>query len=534
MAAKRRHRAPAEALRPGSGKVVRAGTRRDGRRGEEAGANGGSGDPRAFFAIALVIVGAGLVLRVIGLGHREFWHDEFCSLRYARAPEGTIRALRAGGNPPLYFLSLRGWMALFGASERAVRALSVLFSVASIGALGLWLRSLGLARRTVLWPMALASVTPLHLFYAREARGYSLVLLLVCLMLWSFCEALRRGGARWWSLHGALCLLGFYTHNLLVPFLAALWMAAGLRRAPRRAWAGLLAAHGAALALYAPWAVIAAGQAASGQARWIARFWEAYPPLLAIPRSLLAFGVGGPIPAYIAWPSPAPWISWLSALFFGAATLSALAAPASAARTPDGARKVAATSVGRRAIRELLVFLLAPLAGLWIASILTQPLYVVGRYDLVALPAFLGLTGVGLAELQKRLAQRLGPPSVAIPAAGVAILAAGALVPRYRADAAPDARPLARRADLLASAARPDDLIVSVDLAASNVLFLSRERGLPSKVATFPPEILAHWGWFNAEESAARGAAALRAEGRPSWESRDGPIRARACGCFRT
>jgi hypothetical protein len=91
-----------------------------------------------------------------------------------------------------------------------------------------------------------------------------------------------------------------------------------------------------------------------------------------------------------------------------------------------------------------------------------------------------------------------------------------------------------RRADLLAGAAHAEDLIVSVDLAASNVLFLARERGIPAKVATFPPEILAHWGWFNAEESAARGSDALRAEAAGSWKSSDGRIRARASGCFLT
>jgi len=53
---------------------------------------------------------------------------------------------------------------------------------------------------------------------------------------------------------------------------------------------------------------------------------------------------------------------------------------------------------------------------------------------------------------------------------------------------------------------------VSLDLAASNVLFLTRERKIGAKVVTFPAEILRHWGWFNAEESVARGAYALTEE----------------------
>src|SRR5882672_11280617 len=60
--------------------------------------------PGAPWIAALAILAGGVVLRCIGLGHREFWHDEYCSMLYATAPEGTLRALRVGGNPPLYFL----------------------------------------------------------------------------------------------------------------------------------------------------------------------------------------------------------------------------------------------------------------------------------------------------------------------------------------------------------------------------------------------------------------------------------------------
>lgn len=469
---------------------------------------------RAGIAMACVspaILAGAVVLRCVGIGHREFWHDEYCSLLYATAPEGTLQALRVGGNPPLYFLILRSWMGLFGTGEVPVRALSAVFSTASIGALGLWLRSLALPRRSILWSMTLASITPLHLFYAREARGYALLLLILALALWSYTEALRRGSRAWWALHGVFCLLGFYTHNLLVPLIVAFWLSAAIRRAGRRAWCGMLAAHGAALALYVPWMSVAAGQAASGQTRWIVKFWQSYPPLLAIPRSLLAFGVGGPIPIYIAWPSPAQPIVWLSGAFFAAMLLIALTLRGGVTRSGDGPGPGDERSGSARG--DLLVFLVAPLLGLWIASVLAQPIYVVGRYDLIALPAFLGLAGVGIGELQRGLSRSTGAAAaVAVPAAILAVLAMGAILPRFRADAAPDSRPNTRRADLLASVVGPEDLIVSHDLAASNVLFLTRQRRIAAKVVTFPAEILGHWGWFNADESMGRGTGALTEE----------------------
>jgi hypothetical protein len=448
----------------------------------------------SILVIAVLAVGA--VLRCIGLGHRELWHDEYCSLLYATAPEGTLRALRAGGNPPLYFLLLRAWMGAFGTGETAVRALSVVFSTAAIGSLGLWLRSLELPRRAVLWAMTLAAVTPLHLFYAREGRSYAVVLFLIGLGAWTFTEALRCGSGGWWAFHGAVCLAGFYTHNLLVPLIAVFWIVAWRWGADRRAWTLMLAAHAGALALYAPWIATLAGQAGSGQERWILPFWRSYPPALAIPRSLLAFGVGGPIPTYIAWPSPDTRIAWLSGGFFAVVALFALL-------------KREDRQEGRRAVAVLVIFLLLPLIGLWFVSVLYKPIYIVGRYDIVALPAFLGLMGIGIDALQKlnfgTRTRWAFTPSTVIPVIVLPVLVVGALLPRYTLDARPDARPNRERADLLARFVAPGDLLVAHDLAASNVLFLTRERKIDARLATFPPEILAHWGWFNADESLARG-----------------------------
>ena len=45
---------------------------------------------------------------------------------------GIFEALRHDGHPPLYYLLLHGWMSVFGQSDNAVRALSGLFSVATL------------------------------------------------------------------------------------------------------------------------------------------------------------------------------------------------------------------------------------------------------------------------------------------------------------------------------------------------------------------------------------------------------------------
>jgi len=52
-------------------------------------------------------------------------------------------------------------------------------------------------------------------------------------------------------------------------------------------------AHVVALAAYTPWFVLIATQPKSSALEWIMPLWRTTPPMLAIPRSLEAFGIGG-------------------------------------------------------------------------------------------------------------------------------------------------------------------------------------------------------------------------------------------------
>jgi len=75
-----------------------------------------------------------LVLRVLAVGHHSFWYDEAESVRFInyRFAELALGARHDNGSPPFYFLLLKPWAALFGESESALRALSVVFGVASV------------------------------------------------------------------------------------------------------------------------------------------------------------------------------------------------------------------------------------------------------------------------------------------------------------------------------------------------------------------------------------------------------------------
>jgi len=113
-------------------------------------------------------------------------------------------------------LSLGGWRALAKpelrfASERAVRLPAFAFGIAAIGALAWCLWRVGLP-----WAAGFAaiflSIHPWHLRYASEARGYSLLLLCMPLILGAMVAVLHRGTWKRWIAFGLLEVIVFWVH----------------------------------------------------------------------------------------------------------------------------------------------------------------------------------------------------------------------------------------------------------------------------------------------------------------------------------
>ena len=88
--------------------------------------------------LAPLAVGS-LVLLSIVLRTRDFdvgfWIDEGLSVGIADRPLSDIpAALRLDGSPPLYYSLLHVWMAVFGTTETATHALSLVFAVLAVPA----------------------------------------------------------------------------------------------------------------------------------------------------------------------------------------------------------------------------------------------------------------------------------------------------------------------------------------------------------------------------------------------------------------
>jgi uncharacterized membrane protein len=93
-----------------------------------------TGRRRLFVPLMLAaVLLAGLMLRLQTASTRSIWFDEAWSWRMSRFPVAElIERTAADVHPPLYYLLLKAWTALFGDSPLAMRSMSALFGVLTI------------------------------------------------------------------------------------------------------------------------------------------------------------------------------------------------------------------------------------------------------------------------------------------------------------------------------------------------------------------------------------------------------------------
>lgn len=201
--------------------------------------------------LAVLLLSA-LLLRASFLGSPSLWLDEIWSIAAARLswPKLIWLILHQDSNASLYYVLLHFWVQL-GSSEAVVRSLSVLLGVISIPVLyrlgyELYGRPVGLVASSFL------IVSKLHVEQSQDARGYSLVVLLVLLSSLSFVRCIEKPSAKSWFAYAIFSGLALYAHvfALLVPVSHA----ASLLFLRRRQvdWRGVFASAGGILAFLVP------------------------------------------------------------------------------------------------------------------------------------------------------------------------------------------------------------------------------------------------------------------------------------------
>ena len=173
-------------------------------------------DARRRDTVLLVaIIAIGAALRMLHLGAPSFWLDEALSVDFARLPWPRFVQLMQTRelNMLPYYLLLRAWIHL-GTAEWIVRSLSVICSITTLPILyRLGVRLFGVRVGQI--GVTLLALHPYHIRFAQEARGYSLMVLLVTastLLLVRATESSTRHPVGMWAAYVATSVLAAYTH----------------------------------------------------------------------------------------------------------------------------------------------------------------------------------------------------------------------------------------------------------------------------------------------------------------------------------
>jgi 4-amino-4-deoxy-L-arabinose transferase-like glycosyltransferase len=427
-------------------------------------------------------------LHLFGQSQRPLWLDEACTywtVHRAGALD-LIRGVGTDGTPPLHFLIVSAVTAAFGFDEIVLRLPSLIAGICLVPAVFVVARGFG-GWRTGVIAAALTAMSPLVDYYSVEARSYAILQLETVAAIHAASRAFDAPGeARWWALLSAILALQLWTNSYAVFLLPVPVLVAILTAAPSARTAIAARAAGAsalAFLLWIPWLVQAVTTLGAGVADWIRPFWIATPPWAAIPRSLEVFGFGGAYPPYLGYLAQAPAARGLSlALGLG---LLLVAAIAPRARSPR--------SGGGRGTLLLFAFLFVPLVGAWIYSVAAEPLYLVGRYDTMVLPAFLILLAIGLDRIFDWRAW-LGA-GIAAALTGLAALSLStAMGPPEVTDTLD-----IMAGQVLGRDAAPRDLVVSTGSRQAVTAYYAERGGYRGAFTAFPAEMAEHPGWFSAD-----------------------------------
>ncbi|HWC02040.1 MAG TPA: glycosyltransferase family 39 protein [Methylomirabilota bacterium] len=442
---------------------------------------------RAAWLALAAILAASAAVRFVALGAEDLWLDEARTVAVAQHEWlDLVGALAQDNKPPLYYAAVHAWLRGFGESEAALRSLSALFGVLTVALCFAFGRDL-LGTRGAIVAAMLVGLTPVAVHYSREGRNYAMLMFFVLLTTWSLHRALTLA-ADWrrWALYAAALLASVATH-----YAGALVLLVGLvqvcLRPSRERWKAWAVSVGAVAVAFSPWLLVLRRQVEGigSTLSWLVPFWETYPPPVAIPLSLRAFLPGGAVPPFVGMPTLPALQPWL--VLGGLALAAILAWPG---RT-DWLHPVRGT-----ARAELLAYLFLPLAVPFAVSFV-KPVYMVGRSDVLVLPAFSLLLALAVGRLRSTAAQSV--VAAALLAACIAGLA------HYFAN---PQRTLERESfRTLAVEARDGDLLVCTDLTRPTAEYYLRRLapGVQVEFLSYPADMAKHPATIDRNAYRARG-----------------------------
>ena len=160
--------------------------------------------------LVVLLFGLAFSLRLYGIEHQNIWFDESYSWNETlrSTSQIIIHAATSDVHPPLYYVLLKFWVVLWGDSTAAMRSLSLLFTMGSMGFAYLIMKQLKNDKALLLGCLLLA-ISPYQIYFAQEIRMYSLLALLNTASVYFY---LKLADSQW---KGNLLIVGFIAATLL-------------------------------------------------------------------------------------------------------------------------------------------------------------------------------------------------------------------------------------------------------------------------------------------------------------------------------
>jgi len=373
-------------------------TRLGARNGEGASADGPG--RVNWLLVGLLLLSFGLRLWRIDV--RSIWWDESLSLYRAQRSVPYILSNRidfpgistTDHHPPRYFLLLHGFVQLCGESDLVLRFPSAAFAtliVPLLYVMGCRLRG----RRVGLLAALFGALSPFYLWYAQEARMYTMLTALgLCALyaLWRAVTEQRRSWGALFVLSAALAAATQYLYSLLLICLGILAISLWPRnRRVREEGSGKhrggMLLGGAAILLLI---LVGLGHEVRGLIPSLGHYRE-YIPLGLILRDVLnSYSLGLSVNFREVWPLD---LVFLAAFVVGIASIWT--------HPPRVTLRARGSSLSQARIAGFLAMvgtILIPVVMIWVFSLFVR-VYTNSRYAMMSSPAFYLALGLGLDAL---------------------------------------------------------------------------------------------------------------------------------------
>ncbi len=422
------------------------------------------------YVFFLGVCAIAIALRIPELSSKGLWVDEAYSVLAARLPlMEMLEKLSREATPPLYYLCLAPWIQLFATGDAAAWALSNVYSIGASALMGLLsFRYFSLRIASVVTLML--TFAPMHVYYAQEARMYSLLALLGIALVFSSLEYLTRRSRLALTLAAFFSLLMLLTHNVAAWFVIGVNVAFLLLCDDRKLLLRWLAAQSLMALCYLPWLLITLDQVHEQRdvSAWFLDYWKAKSLVGQFMTSIGTFVLGG-FPPYLAIPNPLP-----IAPFLRSGALLLMCFGLFRWRRSTGARFVAVT---------LFVALILSLGY----SVLYQPVHIPGRTDHAYIPLFLLLLALGIEGLKPRLLEG----AVLL----VGMIGSLAILQIYHDyPAKNDSRNYLWE---LQANLNPGDIVITTGLTWAETAYYLERWAVPVAVLPFPKKVEDHPGYLN-------------------------------------